>query len=601
MNFSTIKKANWIITTVLLATSGMLASSCSKEKNVNVEQTEDHEGTNLVLSISGINENTGDVVKSASTGKSAKLNVQSYSDVDVVTAVDNNVPFTAASGVAVKGFNGSGQVAAASSNLRAAALANGVTYRLYLLSSDGTQVISSQQFTVGGTTTTIPVTHGTTYKWVALSYNNQDAIPTITTGNTSLLLPENKDVLYASGNVTIPNTPDVDVSLPITFNHTFSRLALELNSMGVFGPMNSGTVSVSGLTLRTGTLNLATGGLTPSATTFTPTINWNSFTNIDPTYSDAKIAYAYTAGTTALSNVVMSVSNLAITHADNVNRTFGSTAPINIAFTSVTPELGKSHRLLANIVESAITSTGSTVKWSRSNLYYTAGHNPYRFFAENKQRSEAGSYFAYGAVVPGQFAPTSGYADPCALVYPAGLWRKPTHADFSTTAYVSSNALLTDVLQNITDLLIGTKAPNSSPNPVGDPTGNYIQYTTTSTANAAFTQAASNNLRFYYNGQLAKVSVLPTNFLTLDLTAIQTLLGLSWGRESALWTSDAPNSILGLVNLGTWGYLAVNKQPLLTGRIATAQGTAELLSTVSLLGIDVASSTLKNVRCVRTN
>jgi hypothetical protein len=194
------------------------------------------------------------------------------------------------------------------------------------------------------------------------------------------------------------------------------------------------------------------------------------------------------------------------------------------------------------------------------------------------------------------------YADPCAQVYPQGLWRKPSHADFSTTAYVSSNALLTDVLQNITDLLIGTKAPNSSPSPTsGSTTGNYIQYTTTSgTGNSAF-DAASNNLRFYYNGQLARVNVLDPNFLTLDLTAIQALLGLSYGREAALWTSDPPNSILGLVNLGTWGYLAVTKQPLLTGRIATAQGTAELLSTVSLLGINVASSSLKNVRCVRTN
>src|SRR5690606_23544420 len=144
--------------------------------------------------------------------------------------------------------------------------------------------------TVGGTGTTIAVTPGTTYKWVALSYNNQDPIPTITTGNTSLLMPQNKDILYASGNITIPSTPGANVSLPIAFNHAFSRLAIELNSMGVFRPMNSGTVSVTGLALRTGTINLVTGAVTPETTTFTPTINWDSFTNIDPAYSDAKIA-----------------------------------------------------------------------------------------------------------------------------------------------------------------------------------------------------------------------------------------------------------------------------------------------------------------------
>lgn len=602
MNFSTIRKANWVVATVLLATSGMLATSCSKERGAAVEQADNHEGTNIVLSIKGINEGLDNTVKQASNNsKSSKLQVESFGDVDVVSAVDNNVPFKAAASDAVQSRNADGTVAAASTGLRAAALDNGVTYRVYLFSADGTQLLSSKQYSVSGTDLTIPVTHGTTYKWVALSYNNTDAIPDITVANPTLQLPENKDVLYASGSITIPTTPGTDVSLPITFAHKYSRIAIELNTMGVFGNMVSGNLAVSNLALRSAALNVATGALTPSATTFAPTLNWASFTNIDPTYSDAKIAYVYTAGTTALNNVTVSVTNLAIKHADNVDRTFATTAPINISF-NVTPVLGNSHRLLANIVESPLTSTGSTVKWSRSNLYYTAGHNPYRFFANNKQRSEANSYFAYGAILPGQFQSMAAYADPCTQVYPQGLWRKPTHADFSTTAYVSSNALLTDVLQNITDLLIGTKAPNSTPSPTtGSTTGNYIQYSTvTGTGNTAF-DAASNNLRFYYNGQLARVNVLDPNFLTLDLTAIQALLGLSYGREAALWTSDPPNSILGLVNLGTWGYLAVTKQPILTGRIATAQGTAELLSTVSLLGINVASSSLKNVRCVRTN
>lgn len=599
MNLSTIKKANWIVATVLLATSGMLVTSCSKEKNTAIEQTDEHEGTNLVLSIKGINESDGTVKQASTKEKTTKLNVKSYSDVDVVSAVDNNVPFKAASSVAVK-RNGAGQVAAAGSNLRAAALNDGVTYRLYLFSEDGSQLISSQQFSVAGSVSTINVTPGTTYKWVALSYNNEDAIPDITAGSTSLELPENKDVLYASGNVTVPSTPGADVALPITFDHKFSRIAIELNSMGIFGPMNSGTVSVSGLDLRTGTIDLATGAITAASTTFTPTIDWNSFTNIDPTYADAKIAYAYTAGTTALSNVVVSVSDLAISHLDNnTPRTYATAAPINITF-SVTPELGKSHRLLANIVESAITSTGSTVKWSRSNLYYVAGHNPYRFFAENKQRSDASSWFAYGAVRPGEFVNSTDYADPCALVYPAGLWKQPSHADFDP--YTSSDGLLTNILGSITDLLIGTKAPNSTPSPTGSTTGNYIQYTTTSTDNPAFNDQ-SNKLRFYYNGQITNIdlTLLNPNTLTLDLTNILNLLGLSYGREAAYWASDEPNSILGLINLGTWGYISSIKSPLLGGRMATAQGSAELLSTVSILGLDVASTTMKNIRCVRAN
>lgn len=599
MNFLTIKKANWIVATVILATSGMLATSCSKDKDKTaVEQTDQHEGTNLVLSINGINEGSNSSVKQASsTNSNTKLNVKSYSDVDVVTAVDNNVPFTAASGISVK--NGSsGPTAAANNSLRAAALPSGVTYRLYLLSADGTQVLSSQQFTVGGTAVTVPVSAGQTYKWVALSYNNQDAIPTITTGNTSLLLPENKDVLFASGNVTIPATPGSDVSLPITFNHVFSRLAIELNTMGIFGPMNSGTVSVSGLTLRTGTLNLATGALTPAATTFTPTINWASFTNIDPAFSDAKIAYAYTASTAALSNIVMSVSNLAITHADGVNRTYGSVNPINIGF-NVTPVLGNNHRLLANIVESPLVSANNATKWARSNLYYQAGHNPYRFYADNAQTAatDGSGFFAFGSVIPRKLATAATNQDPCKLVYPAGLWRQPTHTDFQP--YTTGDGLLSNILGNILQLL----APAPAPGATGDNnTGTFIEYPLAATnsggGNPAF-GATSNALRFYYNGEITDVNVL--NF---DATSglINLNFGTSRGREVAFWTNESGTNLLGpitLPGLGAWAYHAAKKQTVLGARFLGAQGTAEPLANINLLGLSVVQSTFKNVRCVR--
>jgi len=600
MNFLTIKKANWIVATVILATSGMLVTSCSKDKNAAVEQTDEHEGTNLVLSINGINEGSNSSIKQASstTGKT-KLNVKSYADVDVVTSVDNNVPFTAASGITVKNSS-SGQATAANTSLRAAALPSGVTYRLYLLSSDGSQVISSQQFTVGETVITVPVSAGQTYKWVALSYNNQDAIPTITTGNPSLVLPENKDVLYASGNVTVPSTPGSDVPLPITFDHVFSRIAIELNSMGVFGPMNSGAVSVSGLTLRTGTLNLATGALTPAATTFTPTINWSSFTNIDPVYSDAKIAYAYTASTSTLNNIVVSVSNLAVAHVDNVNRTFGSTTPINISF-NITPELGKSHRLLANIVESPLTSSLNGTKWARSNLYYDPsvnnGHNPYRFYGTNTQtaQTDGRGYFAFGSAIPRKFVSSSTPAqDPCALVYPQGLWKQPSNINFSD--YTTGDGLLTNVLGNILQLLVPAPAPSAT----GLGT-NYIQYPLAASngggGNPAF-GAESNVLRFYHNGQITNVNVL-SDFGSDGLVNLS--LGNSYGNETAYWTNVQGINLLGLAGVGGWGYHAANKRTVLGANFVGAQGTAELLANVNLLGLNVLSSTFKNVRCVRAN
>ncbi|MDH5828796.1 hypothetical protein [Sphingobacterium faecium] len=654
MNFSGIKKANWIVATVLLATSGMLATSCSKDNNTTLEQKDDIDGTNLVLSVVGTDEsqNSNDInKKGAASNIATKLKVQSFSDVDVVSSIDNNIPLKGIRGISdniSQSSNSSAQAAASSKGLRAAVLAPGVTYRLYLFSADGSQLVSSSQFSVDQPTPgTIAVTPGQTYKWYALSYNDATAIDDISISNTSINLPENKDILYTSGDITIPSTPGADVALAITFKHQFSRIAIELNSMGVFGNMNSGNVSVSGLALKTGAIDVKTGAITPKSTTFTPTINWASFTNVDAAYSDAKIAYVYTAGTDALSNIEVSAANLAITHSDGVNRTFGSTAAIKVPF-NLTPVLGQSHRLLANIVESPLTATGSTVKWARSNLYHVAGHNPYRFFAENKLRSEGYSYFAFGSVIPGKFATTTTQGDPCALVYPAGLWKQPVKASF--TGMVTKDLELTtltdqlgpigdavtltglggllNIITNLTgDLLnlgiLNEAAPNSVLGPDPYTYGQYTLANSNSGAPAtgqsnAFGDAnnASNRLRFYYNGQISKVNVLQAvgngdgllnvglNDISADLVGVN-LLNLniplldSYGKATALWTNEQGSNVLGLVSAGTWGYLGNSSRTGLTSRVHMANNTGELLNGVSALGIDVLSTSFKNVRCIR--
>ncbi|QQD15530.1 hypothetical protein [Sphingobacterium sp. UDSM-2020] len=653
-----IKKANWVVATVLLATSGLLVSSCSKEKSNVLEHTDEIEGTNLILSVVGTSEDqsSNNIDKKGSVNSNAtKMTVKSYSDVDVVSLIDNNVPNLGGSDAITQKNSVSGQKASANNNLRAAALGDGITYRLYLFTADGSQLISSQQFSVGQSTVPkISVTPGQTYKWVALSYNDNTNITDITSANTTLTLPENKDILYATNIITIPSTPNANVPLPITFGHKFARIAIELNSMGVFGNMNSGDISVTGLNLKTASIDVKTGLLTPLTNTFTPTINWNSFTNIDPAFSDAKIAYAYTAGTSALNGINVSASNLTITHSDGINRTFGATTAISIPF-NLSPELGKSHRLLANIVESPLTATGSTVKWARSNLYYAAGHNPYRFFAENKLRSEGYSYFAFGSVIPGKFATTATKGDPCSLVYPAGLWKQPTKASFTgmvrgdielnqltnvlgglgtvvdATGTTGLLNLVTNLLGNTIAVLVNTPAPNSTLDPNAPYT--YGQYGISSGAPTSGTNAfgdvnnSSNRLRFYYNGQISNINVLQAvgegdgllnvglNDISADLVGVN-LINLniplldSYGKSTALWTNQQGTNILsGLAGLGTWAYAgnagrgisATVIPPSITlgARFHMANNTGELLNGVSALGIDVLSTTFKNVRCIR--
>src|SRR5690606_2012464 len=82
----------------------------------------------------------------------------------------------------------------------------------------------------------------------------------------------------------------------------------------------------------------------------------------------------------------------------------------------------------------------------------------------------------------------------------------------------------------------------------------------------------SNNLRFFYNGQVTDVTLLQdiaegegllgveANNLSVDLVGTQ-LLGInlplldSYGRGAALWTSEDGTNILGgVAGLGSWGY-----------------------------------------------
>ncbi|MFD1771597.1 fimbrillin family protein [Sphingobacterium suaedae] len=613
MNLLRFKRANWIVATVMLATSGMLVTSCSKDKNP-TEEVSEFEGTKLVVSVAGINEGkdvpVGNLKSSANTNAAAKPKVLEFDEFDAVLAVDNNVPFKAAKALR-QSTGGAG--------IKAAAVEDGVSYRLFLFSADGTTLVTSAQF-VSGTAGTIDVSQGTSYKWVALSYNNNEDIPEVPAGSTQIALPGGKDVLYASGTVDVPTgSGNVNAPIAITFAHKFSRIAIELNSKGMFGNILSAGVAVSGLNLQTATIDVATGNLS-NLTPYTATIDYSSFADVEPQFQDAKIAYAYTASPAQLTGVQVGVSSLSVQHRDNrdelVTRNFSAT-PVNFSF-NVTPELGNSHRLLVNFVESPITAVGSTVRWARSNVYYTPGPDAsrqYGFYARNIQRSSADGFFSFQGTIPGQFATTGNEGDPCALVYPAGVWRQPDRVELEP--FTTSQGLLSSLLGTIGSLLgARDEAPNST---LGS---NYAEYALAGGNNSAYGDAASgsNNLRFYYNGQITDVGVLTqigqNGLLNLGLSSLSAdLAGVNiigtnipilptYGTQTAFWTRTQALSIPGLASAGSYAYVGFTADQAILGipvgdPFVKAARSAELLSGVGVLGVNVLSTSFKNVRCVR--
>src|SRR5690606_7514610 len=349
MNFIRFKRANWVVVMAMLALPGALMTSCSKETTPTEEVAP--KGDKLTISVLGINNGDTDASLKSKAGSSnvAKANAASveaptvyeFADVDMAVSIGNKLPVKETNVAVRRMKNG----LAANAGLKMAEeVAAGVKYVVYIY--DGNTFVTSAELESGteGTIEGLDLTKS--YTWVALSYSSDVEVPETTPTSSEIALPENTDALYASGTVDLATDPTIG----IMFDHVFSRIGVELNTIGVFGEI-SGTpaVEVTGIELTTGDINLLTGEVT--AGSGSPlTLTYADFENVDPAYDDAKIAYVYTAGT-AQQTIDVSVQGLDISHADgNLARTYfadGATMQTN-----VTPEMGKSHHILLNVAES---------------------------------------------------------------------------------------------------------------------------------------------------------------------------------------------------------------------------------------------------------
>src|SRR5690606_8640389 len=277
--------------------------------------------------------------------------VYEFADADMVVSIGDNIPVKTID--MATGAKRSG-LAADVSTQAVEVVETGVKFVIYLY--EGNNFVSSALLEAGTSGMIEGLNPEGSYTWVALSYNDSEDAPAETPSGADVALMQNKDVLYASGAINLAESNTID----ITFDHLFSRIGIELNTIGVFGEI-TGTpaISVSGMALTTGSLNLLTGDVTPSGSTFDPVLSYADFENVDPNYDDAKIAYVYTASTTDTLNLQLSVAapGLTISHADGglLRTYFAGGATVS---SSIMPEMGKSHHVLFNVVESALTGPG---------------------------------------------------------------------------------------------------------------------------------------------------------------------------------------------------------------------------------------------------
>ncbi len=549
-------------------------SSCSNKK----DEIQPADLTALSITIAGIEEEELDLsfsALSASTGKpnvnippenqEKSLQVQSFKDFDVITSVENG---------AYKRHQGQGHLRNLKKNVRpesssihalnaqAVRLADSIRYVILLYGPDG--LLYTSETATSGRAISVDVIRGDTYRWIAYSYNESaNNLPEVTDpANPIIPTGQNKDLLYASGDITISdegNTP-----LPITFQHSMTRVAVELNTMGMFADLNAASVTIGGTNFRSGTIDLRTGRVTPTGPAFGISGAQTTFQRPpNYTFGDRNLLYFYTADSSAIASLPVTLNSLSI-NLDVPNTTRSFTAPQTFNFQIPISQMGRSKTARLDLIESPLTVAGT--RWARSNIYYQEGHNPYRFRHLNPASTARNTFWPWRALTP---TAAVGSGDPCRQVYPANVWRTPTPAELNSL----NSGAATRTFQ----------------------TGN-VQYAASGTASPYPT----NNLIIRYNGQTPSVTLL--GVVNLEFALQEETF------NAYLWSDDPTISLIGLVEVGLTHYRA-GRRPFLGGlggllQLYEPSPTSTIESTlinVSALGLGAIHSGYRNVRCVRND
>ncbi|MFD1771297.1 hypothetical protein [Sphingobacterium suaedae] len=434
-----------------------------------------------------------------------------------------------------------------STESEAPSMEEGITYRILFYKSDGSFVHSTQM--VSGIPGEITLNRGESYDWYAVSYHNSDPMPAPDPAAPELVVPHNTDLLYASGSIEIPAQGSGEVPpLNVLFSHRYARIVLELNSMGMFGDMNQVGLEVSGVTGTTASFNLKDASLS-NISSEPVNFDFEDFSNLEFGYADRKVTYIYTAREEPI-DLNVSVHALDIKLSNGTNRIFSDlmASPAEFEF-SLTPQIGTSYAATINFVESPLIV--NSVRWARTNLYYHGGHNPYRFLPTNAHTNARNTYFSFRGMLPGQYGISLTNGDPCALVYPEGLWRTVRFNDlmmitpvFPIETYKTENGL------------------------------GYYEYDDTQGTGTPYPSA---KLRFNMNGFGTATGVVDGD-VAIDL-------GSSYGRSAHVWSTFAHDVGRGME---VYSYLA------------TFSGGDEIAyEPVNYSGTGPVESTFKNIRCVR--
>lgn len=556
------------IPTYALFVLSVLFFSCDK-KNDSLGKIGDLDGMLTVKVLGSSEYSAAEIAKLAST----KPIISTEDEDEVVAEIVEHPAFDVQTSFSKNSLNKSklpllGQVGRPNfgvGSLFAAKIKENVKYRLVLYTED--DQLFEDQILKAGEDAKIVVSNGTSYKWYAYSHNTEDD-PVSYGADGKIDIPEGVDFLYASGTIVIPEESEDNHTLDITFAHKLARVQVEVNTMGMFADIEDATISIDGWNPQTAKLDLFTGDLS-DATDYALDFEFSDFTLKEPPYRDWVQFTIYTAGSPS-GNLDLKINDLKLKIDDESIRDFGpvlSSSPLAFSFSNMSLEPGKSYTALANLIESPLELDG--VRWARQNLYYTGGHNPYRFYhtyahhADDKRQ-----FFSFRAEKPNIFAAENSTGDPCALVYPEGTWRTPKNSDFDNS------------INKRTGLLGTTRVyPQSNGTFEGKGYSEYIQ------TDGLGDPYPGNNLRFNMNGYGWQIGLIE-DLIVIDLG--------EQGERGYYWTQDRLLQIPIIGGIGA-DYFQVRTD----GVLDPGNRMSSKALSIELIGINVIKTDFHNVRCVR--
>ena len=302
-------------------------------------------------------------------------------------------------------------------------LATGMKYRVIAFEQDNVTAAgykSHADYAVGTDEPVagdLRVTSGSTYTFVCYSLNSSAALPAFDANNLNIAAaPSTNDLLYTKFN---QNITQANKTLSFSFSHKFSQVTVIADATNL--AQNITAISTTLSPNYPASMALADGALT-AGTAAARSIPWGTVTAGETVTANA--CTVFTNSSTAISVNIPSVT-IGTTTKTNLTATFGANAM----------QQGYKYTLRLRFKEYGIVLAGLT--WAPGNLIYTEG--TYSFADTQEYHTSTwngGDYWNWCRTDPTVLTSYTGSysasVDPCQKVAPAGTWRMPTRAEFTS-------------------------------------------------------------------------------------------------------------------------------------------------------------------------